>query len=181
MQQWSGADVAASPSSAEVLRRGTVGRDDPQFGIAFPIDPLARVRVVQDRDTVRVGPLAVQAHLTAGHTPGGTSWTWTSCEADRCLAMVYGDSQSAISADGFLFSRNTTYPTAIRDFEAGFRRLESVPCDILVTPHPEASGLWKRLEARNAGNPDALRDPNACKAYAAGARDRLAKRLASER
>lgn len=181
LQQLSTADVAATAPSAEVLRRGTVGRDDPQYGIAFPIDKLERVRVVKDGETVRVGPLAVQAHLTAGHTPGGTSWTWRSCDGDRCLSLVYGDSQSAISADGFLFSRNTTYPNVVRDFEAGFRTLESLPCDILITPHPDGSGLWTRLARRDAGDPDALRDPTACKAYAAGARERLAKRLASER
>lgn len=181
LQRLSGADVAATAASAEVLRSGKVGPNDPQFGIAFPIDPLVRVRVVADGDTVRVGPIALQAHLTAGHTPGGTSWSWTSCEGDRCLSLVYGDSQSAVSADGFLFSRNTTYPAAVRDFEAGFRVLESLPCDILITPHPDASGLWTRLAKRNAGAPDALRDPAACKAYAAAARERLTRRLATER
>lgn len=181
LQRLSGASVAATSSSAEVLRRGTVGKDDPQFGIAFPIDPLERVRVVADGDTVRVGTIALKMHRTAGHTPGGTSWSWTSCEGARCLSLVYGDSQSAVSTDGFLFSRNTAYPNVVRDFEASFRVLESLPCDILITPHPDASGLWKRVERRAAGEADALRDPGACKAYAASARERLARRLATER
>ena len=28
---------------------------------------------------------AVQAHFTGGHTPGGTSWSWKSCEGSACI------------------------------------------------------------------------------------------------
>ncbi|MCC6319057.1 MAG: subclass B3 metallo-beta-lactamase [Gemmatimonadaceae bacterium] len=177
LQRRSGASAAATAPAAAVLRSGQVGSDDPQFGIAFATAPLQRVRVVADGETLRVGTTEVTAHLTAGHTPGGTSWTWTSCERARCRAMVYGDSQSAISADGFRF----TGSAAARQFEAGFRTLESLACDILLTPHPDASQLWERLARRNGGEPDALVDATACRRYAAGARERLAQRIASER
>src|SRR5258705_4104553 len=73
LQRLSGASVAASPSSAEVLRRGTSGRDDPQFGILEPIAPLTRVQVVADGAVLHVGPVAVTAHFTAGATPRGPS------------------------------------------------------------------------------------------------------------
>ena len=44
------------------------------------------------------------AHLTPGHTHGGTSWSWRSCEKGRCLDLVYADSQTPISAAEFSFS-----------------------------------------------------------------------------
>jgi metallo-beta-lactamase class B len=181
LQRLSGAAVAASASSAEVLRRGSSGRDDPQYGVLPAIAPVANVRVVADRETLRVGPLAVTAYLTPGHTPGGTSWAWRSCEGDRCLDVVYADSQTPVSADDFLFTRNATYPGVLRDFERGFAALDSLPCSILVTPHPDASGLWSRLARRDAGDADALVDPAACKRYAAGGRERLAQRVAAEK
>ena len=181
LQRLSGAEVYASVPSVPVLQQGTVGRDDPQFGIATPIEAVARVRAIPANDTVRLLPLVVRALHTAGHTPGGTSWTWTSCEGSRCLELVYADSQSPISADDFRFTASTTYPRALADFAAGFAALEGVRCDVLITPHPDASGLWERVAKRDAGEADALRDATACTRYAETARERLAKRVAAER
>lgn len=180
LQRLSGGEVVASARSIPVLRQGSVGQDDPQHGIIPPIAPVARVRVIPADDTVRVGTLQLRALRTPGHTPGGTSWTWMACEGETCWAMVYGDSQSAISADGFLFSRSATYPRVLDDFAAGFAALEQVRCDVLITPHPDASALWARLARREGGERDAMRDPEACKRYAATARERLAKRIVSE-
>jgi metallo-beta-lactamase class B len=176
-----GAQVAASPPSAQEIQRGAPGPDDPQFGIILSYPPVPFVRSITDGEIMHVGPLAIHAHYTAGHTPGGTTWTWRSCEQDRCLDIVYADSQTPVSRDGFLFSKSTTYPTAVSDFEHGFSVLEHLDCDILLTPHPGASGVWERLAARDHGDWHALINRNACKELAATARQKLAERLASER
>ena len=94
---------------------------------------------------------------------------------------MYGDSQSAVSADDFSFTRTTTYPQVLNDFAAGFALLERVKCDLLITPHPDASALWARMARRDAGEVDALREEGACVRYAATARERLATRVATER
>ncbi len=180
LQRRSKAPVAASAPSAEVMRTGLVARDDPQYGVMPAITPVARLRVVADGETVRVGPVAVTAHFTPGHTRGGTSWTWRSCESGRCLDLVYADSQTPISADGFLFTRSQYYPGVRDDFQKSFAVLDGLPCGILITPHPDASGLWKRLARRDSGNADALVDTGACKRYAASAREQLQKRVTSE-
>lgn len=178
LQRISGAAVAASAASAPVLRTGRTGPDDPQHAIALPFPPVNGVRVIGDRDTVRGGDLVIVAQLTPGHTPGGTSWSWRSCEGTTCLDFVYADSQTPVSADGFLFTRNTTYPGVLADFERGLTRLEQLPCDVLITPHPGASRFWQRLAA--TGNAPGLRDPEACRGYAARAREALARRVAAE-
>jgi len=180
LQRVSGAPVAASPWSASVLQRGASQRGDPQFGVLLPFPAVKDVRTIADGDTVRVGTLALVAHFTGGHTPGGTTWTWRSCEGARCLDMVYADSQTPVSAGDFLFTRNTTYPSAIADFERGFTVLEQLPCDVLLTPHPDASQLWQRVAARDSGEAGALVDANACRAYANAARERLKQRIATE-
>jgi metallo-beta-lactamase class B len=182
IQRASGARVFATRSSAAVIRSGMAGVDDPQHDIALPYPAVAgaAIQVLADGDTVRVGPIAIAAHLTAGHTPGGTSWSWRSCEGATCLDFVYADSQTPVSADGFLFTRNTTYPTVLQDFARGFAVLEQLSCDVLLTPHPGASQLWERLAKRDAGQRDALRDPQACRRYAANARAQLARRVATE-
>jgi metallo-beta-lactamase class B len=178
LQKLSGARVAASLWTADVMKKGAVPRDDPQFGTIAPIARVARVEIFKDGDALSAGAVTLTAHLTPGHTPGGTSWTWRSCENDRCLSLVYADSLSPVSADRFRFSRRKDYPKA-EDFERSFSFLESTPCDILVTPHPDASDLWKRLAQRES-RPDALIDPTACRVLAGTSRERLKKRLESE-
>jgi len=175
LQKLSGARVAASRWTAEVMRRGAVPHDDPQFGIIRPIARVARVETFENGETLHAGTLHITAHLTPGHTPGGTSWTWQSCEGGRCLNLVYADSLSPVSADGFLFSRSKQYLHALEDFERSYAFLEGAPCDILLTPHPDMSGLWERLEKTN------FVDGGACRALAERSREQLRKRLATER
>jgi metallo-beta-lactamase class B len=175
LQHASGARVLASAASAPWLRAGAAGRDDPQFGTGLSFPLVATVATFADGEVVRVGSLALAAHLTPGHTPGGTSWSWRSCDdAGRCEDFVYADSQTPVSADGFLFTHNTTYPSALADFARGQAMLESLSCDVLVTPHPSASRLWERVGAGT------LVDRDACRRYAASARAAVARRVASE-
>lgn len=175
LQRASGADVAASPASARWIRSGKSWPDDPQFGIAFSYPPSPVARTIADGDTLRVGSLAIVAHFTGGHTPGGTTWSWRSCEGSGCKHIVYADSQSPISADGFFFTRSKEYPTALADFEHGLNVLEHLQCDILITPHPSVSRLWERVESGT------LTDSDACRQFAASAREAVAKRIAAER
>ena len=180
LQRLSGARVMASPWSAAVMRKGGVGKGDPQLGVVRGIAAIRNVHVLHDGEVVRVGDLAITMHLTAGHTPGGTSWTWKSCEGSVCHDLVYADSLRAISAPGFKYSRNHSFPDALADFEKSFSFLETVPCEILITPHPEISGLWDQLNARNAGASDAMVNASSCRELASRAREQLQRRLKEE-
>ncbi|HEU4723633.1 MAG TPA: subclass B3 metallo-beta-lactamase [Gemmatimonadaceae bacterium] len=181
LQRASGARVMASEWSAGVLMRGRSMRGDPQFDVALDFPAVRGVRRLSFGDTLRVGPIAIVPHATAGHTPGGTTWSWRSCDGARCLDFVYADSETPVSADGFLFTGSTTYPDAIADFERGHAILERLSCDVLVTPHPTASALWTRVSAKDGTVGSTLVDRDACKRYAASARRALADRLAKER
>jgi metallo-beta-lactamase class B len=182
LQRASGAEVAASPAAKAALERGGPTEDDPQFSFGpqhndYP--PVRGVRAISDREILRVGELALQVHFTPGHTPGGTSWTWKSCEGDRCLDMVYADSLNSVSAPGFRFSSDAS---RVELFERSISRVADLPCDVLLTPHPEAFDRDARLAAfkrEPAVNP--FMNRGACKAYADGARQRLKKRVAEER
>ena len=90
------------------------------------------------------------------------------------LDFVYADSQTPVSDDDFLFTRNDSYPNAIRDFEHSEAVLAGLRCDVLVTPHPGASAFWERVAH------DSLVDPSACARYAATARKQLDERIARE-
>lgn len=177
LQHASGARVAASPASAPVLERGIGGSNDPQYGLLLAFPAVANVERFTPGDTLQAGSLQIVSHATAGHAPGGTSWSWKSCEADTCIHVVYADSQTPVSADGFLYTTSETYPTALADYEQGFQALERMSCDILITTHPSASSLWERLEAA----PDGLINPHACQEYAAKSRNQLTNRVNREK
>ncbi len=180
LQHLSGAQVAASRPTALALESGHSGPDDPQYGILPDIQRVAGVKVIRDGETLHVGSLSVTPHFTPGHTPGGTTWTWQSCEQQRCLNMVYADSLSAVSADSFRFTDSRTYPGVREDFAKAFATLSALPCDILLTPHPDASDIWERLKKRTHADANAFVDTTACKHYADNGRAGLRKRLAQE-
>jgi metallo-beta-lactamase class B len=104
LQRLTGAEVKLSPWSAKLLDTGVPGPDDQQFGILHPMAKITQAGILHDGEIVRLGPLALTAHFTFGHTPGGVTWTWKACEKDRCLNMVYIDSLSTAAAPDFRFS-----------------------------------------------------------------------------
>ncbi len=185
LQRASGAKVYASPASQRALARGEPTPDDPQFGFghesnAFP--PIGDVQVVRDGQTLHAGGVAITARFTPGHTPGGTSWVWRSCEGQTCLDIVYADSLTAISAPGYRYSESDAEGLRVVTFRESIARVASFPCDILLAPHPGFLDLDAKLEAQQrepSTNP--FIDRGACQAYAAGALERLQQRLAEER
>lgn len=181
-QRATSATVAASERSAEALRAGKPTMDDPQFATAgndFPRVP--EVRVVHDGETLAVGDARITAHFTPGHTPGGTTWSWQSCEGSRCLNVVYADSLNAVSADGFRFSGSASTPSIVDSFQQSIRIVEMLPCDILLSPHPGFVGMQDKLRRKKAGEASAFVDPNACRTYASTARARLEQRIMQEK
>jgi metallo-beta-lactamase class B len=181
LQRLTGATVYSSKSGAKALRQGRGGPDDPQFETDDAFHAVENVREIRDGQTLQVGLVAVTGHYTPGHTPGGMSWTWNSCEKRNCANFVYADSVTPVSDDGFRYSGDARYPRAAADFRRSFYVISNLSCDILITPHPEASSLWERLAARDAGKRNALFDTGACRAYADRGRRLLEERLARER
>jgi metallo-beta-lactamase class B len=181
LRRASGARVVASAWSAKVLRQGKSVPDDPQHGILPDYPAVDSVTTFDFDDTLRVGPIAIVPHATPGHTPGGTSWSWRSCDGTRCLDFVYADSQTPVSADGFLYTKSATYPNAIADFARGQATLERLSCDVLVTPHPSASSLWERVAQSGETPAKPLVDREGCRRYAATARAAVEQRVAKER
>ena len=180
LQKLSGATVLASPASLENISSGRPDKTDPQFPNLVPMTPVTKIRVIQNGEVVRLGPIALTAHFTPGHTKGGTSWTWQSTENGRMANMVYADSLYALSGDGVRFSDNPGYPNAKAAVEGSIAAVESLRCDVLVAAHPELSGLWERKAKQPALGNAAFIDRDGCRDYAVKARAWLAKTLAGD-
>lgn len=174
VQRATGAPVLARAPAVETLRRGRSDRGDPQFLSLDAFAPVAEVNPIDDKEQVSVGSVQLQAIPTPGHTRGSTSWTWRSCEGDACVQIVYADSLTAISDDEYRYSDDREHLRAFRD---SMQRVAGLSCDILLTPHPGASGMWSRI---GPGASKPLVNANACREYAATASQRLDQRLQDE-
>jgi metallo-beta-lactamase class B len=178
LQRLTNATVVAGQANLPTLASGKASRDDPQYGDLDDFEPVAKLRGIRDGEVINLGPLRVTAHATPGHTPGGVSWTWKSCVNDKCENVAFGDSLSALAADGYRF---TDHPDTVASFRKGFVTFEAMPCDILVTAHPEVNDLFDRLQRQAQNGSAAFIDPNACRDLVAYYRERLDTRLATEK
>jgi len=172
--QNTGARIYTTPQAAEVLESGLAGPDDPQYGMHEAMDRVPRriIAEVAHGRPVTIAGLAFTPVATPGHTPGALSWQWESCEGADCRTIVFADSLSPVSSDSYRFSDHPAYLAAYRESLA---RVAALDCDILLTPHPSASGMRDRLIAGNlAGAPS-------CREYADSIGRRLDERLAQER
>jgi len=182
LQKHTGAQVLASENSVAALQSGEVAANDPQFNFGveanrFPA--VNHVSLIADRETLTLGNTTLKAWYTPGHTPGGTTWTWQSCEQSNCLDIVYADSLSAVSAEGFRFS-DAANPNA-RQIRASAAVIRELPCDMLLAPHPFLINMDDKLAA-GAMDPETnpFIVPGECVAYADYFDGWVARRLEEE-
>jgi metallo-beta-lactamase class B len=165
LQQASGAALWASDASARIIASGGADPDTIRplralLGMVGLTYPPARVdHRFKDDETIRVGPITLTAHVTAGHTPGCTSWTFAVRDGDRVLNVV-----SACSLKVVLGAR---YPEQGADLERSFRLLRGLPADIWVTSHARWWGRYRKFVASaTAKNPvDPFIDPEGYRDY----------------
>jgi metallo-beta-lactamase class B len=165
LQQASGAELWASNASADVLAAGGY---DPEM--AMPLRVLIQTGIggypaprvdhrFEDGDTIRLGPIALTAHITGGATRGCTSWSFPVRDGDRVLNVV-----SACSLQVVMGMR---YAEQRADLERSFRVLRSLPADIWVTSHARAWDRYRKFVASGrAKNPvDPFIDREGYRAY----------------
>ena len=156
LQEASGAKLWISEGDAEIVANGGAG--DNTFG------PLRYLRVgrfpaprvdhrFRDGDTVRVGPITLIAHVTAGHTPGCTSWAFPVRHGDRDLLAVDVCSLSMLPFMNLV--EPESYPGIRADFERSFVTLRSLPADIFLGAH----GSFFDMDAKRRASIDANGSP----------------------
>ncbi|MDJ1139149.1 subclass B3 metallo-beta-lactamase [Marinicella sp. X102] len=172
LQQLTNAKLLASQAAAPVLQSGISANNDPQSGMHQPF-PAAQVdgQVQAGKDLV-LGSITLTPIDTPGHSPGALSWQWQSCQASECLHIVYADSLSPISADAYRFS---DHPEYVKSYQQGLHQLGQLECDIILAPHPSASGMRDKLLGGTG-----LVNSAGCEQYAQTVAKRLQQRLVDE-
>jgi metallo-beta-lactamase class B len=166
-----GARVLASAESAKQMAAG--GKGDLHFGDDLTYPAVTVDDTLVDGETIALGELRLTAHFTPGHTPGSTSWSWSERDGEREVVVVYADS---LTAPGYQLVGHPRRPQLVDEFRKTFVQVAALRCDLLITPHPDASELFARAAAKSGAQ---LIDAGGCKRYAGRARanfdDELAK------
>ena len=170
IQRATGAQMVNSAESAVLMARG--GSDDIHFGDEILYPPVQTDRIVHDGEIVALGRMRLTAHFIPGHTPGSTAWTWDDIRDGRPVRIAYVDS---LTAPGYRLIGNPRYPRIVEDFRRSFDTVRALPCDLLLSPHADASG-WNFADAANP-HPR----PTTCRAYADAAQKALDAQIAKQR
>lgn len=173
LKQITSAKFATREAARLGMETGLPLADDPQHGIHPAFPGIKAQQIIADGEIIQIGKQQINVIATPGHTPGGTSYTWKSCEGSDCRNIVYADSLNAVSADGYRF---TDHPAYVATLRASMARIEAIKdCDIMISPHPFQSEFFERLAGVKP-----LVDAERCKQYVTAARKRLDDRLAKE-
>lgn len=116
--------------------------------------PAAKVdRRLKDGEEVKLGDAVLVARLTAGHTPGCTTWTMQVKDKGRLLNAVIIGSPNV--NPGYVLVGNKNYPGIATDYEKSFKVLKSLPVDLFLGAHGSYYGMeakYARL-GKEEGNP----------------------------
>jgi metallo-beta-lactamase class B len=153
LQEASGAELWVSEGDAEVIVAGSNGADPALgrlrfVGKLFGAFPVPRIdHRFKDGTTIHLGPLALTAHVTAGHTRGCTSWSFPVREGTRELLAV--DVCSLTLFPFVSLVEPEAYPGIRSDFERSFSTLRSLPADIFLASHSDMFDMQRKLGERS--------------------------------
>ncbi len=148
VKQLTGAPVEVMEQDVPMLQKLTPG------GKPHPID-----KVLHDGDTVSLGGSSWVAHLTAGHTPGCTTWTSKIKDGGKTYNVVIMCGGGA----GKLVN-NRDEPNVVDDFHKSFAFWKTVPCDIPLGSHTDHYLENEKYETmmKNPKGPNPFIDKGGC-------------------
>src|SRR5882762_2077033 len=142
VKELTGAQVVAMAEDVDTLKAIKPG------GREHPID-----RIIHDGDSVTLGSTNLVAHLTAGHTPGCTTWTTVVRDGGKDYNVVFHCSYRAGA---------TISPEVARQFERTFRVARALPCHVPLGDHGAQYGMQEKYAKLKAGGPNPFIDKANC-------------------
>jgi len=163
VKKLTGAKYMVMEGDVPVVESG--GKADFQYGNdSATLYPPARVdRILHDGDTVTLGDVVLEAHLTPGHTKGCTTWTLSVRVGDKTYQAVIIGSPNV--NPGYRLVDNPKYPTIARDYERTFRVLKSLECDLFLGAHGSYFGLETKYASMKSGATNPFVDEKGCAAF----------------
>lgn len=151
----------ASEKDSALLMRG--GLDDPNYGDKYPFESVKPDKLLTNGEKVKLGGTTLTANITAGHTPGCTTWTTTVKENNKALNVLF---LCSVSSPTYDLVTNKKYPTIEADYLASFAWLKKQKVDIFLGSHAGFFDLKdKAAELRNGKSPNPFIEPQGYKDF----------------
>jgi metallo-beta-lactamase class B len=141
-----GAQVMAMAEDVPALQAMKPGGKD------HPID-----KVLHDGESVTLGGTTLVAHLTAGHTRGGTTWTTRAQDGGKAYDVVFFCSLRAGGA---------ITPAIAAELDHSFRVVRALPCDVPLGDHPAQYNMHAKYARIQNGGANPFIDKANCLAEA---------------
>lgn len=152
--------------------------NDPDPNVHF--EPVKVDRVLRDGDTVTLGDVTLTAILTAGHTPGCTTWTTTVREGGKTYRVVFPGSVSV--NPGTRLVDRPSYPGILDDYRRTLDTLSKLEPDIFLAAHASFFNLQAKRKKMSAGAPaEAFVDREGYRELIARRRDAFEQEVANQK
>jgi len=142
VKQLTGAQVMAMAEDVPALQAMKPG------GKEHPVD-----KILHDGESVTLGGTTLVAHLTAGHTRGGTTWTTKVQEGGKTYDVVFFCSLRAGGA---------VTPAIAAELDHSFASVRALPCDVPLGDHPAQYGMNAKYANLKSGGPNPFVDKANC-------------------
>jgi len=167
-KELSGARVMAMEQDVPWLRKMTPGNKP------HPID-----KVLKDGEQVTLGGTTLTAHLTAGHTPGCTTWTTKVDENGKSYNVLIVCSVGV--NPGTVLVNNKDYPSIADDYARSFKILRTMPVDVFLGAHGSFYNLRTKYMSLQQGGANPFIDPAGFKTYLDEKEKAFATELAAQK
>lgn len=114
-------------------------------------------KILHDGDTIKLGGTVLTAHLTAGHTPGCTTWSMQVKDHGKSYLAVFVGSLGV--NPGYKLIDNKAYPSIAADYKQAISSLKSLHCDIFLGAHAGYFNLAKKYKLLNQHGVNPFIDP----------------------
>jgi metallo-beta-lactamase class B len=156
------AKLYISAKDAPIVAAG--GKGDPLLhGAQYEYEPVKPDVIVHDGQQVTLGGWTLTAHLTPGHTPGCTSWTFDAVVAGKVRHVLAPCSWAILP--GFKLGKTETYPGQTADYEKSIKTWQSLPCEVYISASHQFFNYEAKKAALDAGNREAFVDPEGCRQW----------------
>ena len=153
MKAATGAKVYATKADAEIMESGGKKGFHP---LEPYYKPIKVDKILKDGEAVRLGGVAMTAHLTPGHTEGNTAWSMTVEENGKKYNVVFTSSLSI--NPGVKMVNNPTWAGVADAYAKSFATLKTLPCDVFLGPHAPFFNMEEKVK-RIGTQPNPFIDP----------------------
>lgn len=135
-------------------------------------------RVLRDGDIVKLGDLALTAHLTPGHGIGSVTWTMQIVEGGKVYSVVFPDGAGV--NPGYRIVKNPSYPGIEGDYRKSIHFLSILKPDIPLGSHTVTFDFDARRARAATEGIQAFVDPEAYRRWVVKAGDEFEAEIDAE-